>query len=109
MKIMSKTKAKSVKNVPVTPLSDRVLIKEISKEDKKTAGGIIIPDSVKEDKSTRRGVVVAVGKGKYDDGMLIPMTVKEGDTVLFGWGDEISIDDEQYFIVKEGEIMAILN
>ncbi|MBI5134179.1 MAG: co-chaperone GroES [Candidatus Taylorbacteria bacterium] len=92
----------------VIPLGDRVLIKEIPKSEKSTAGGIIIPDSVKSDKGSRRGTVVSVGRGSYDDGKLVPMQVKEGDTVLFGWGDEIAIEGEEYFLVKESEILAII-
>ena len=90
------------------PLHDRVLIKEIPKEDKKTAGGIIIPDSVKDTRSARRGTVAAVGKGTYKDGKLIPLSVKVGDTVLFGWGDDVMIKDVEYVLVREAEIMAIV-
>lgn len=102
--VKAKTKENQFK---VSPIGDRVLIKEIPKEDKKTAGGIIIPDTVK-DRSTKQGTVVAVGKGKYDDGKLVPMSVSVGDTVLYNWGDEVIVDGIEYILVKESEILAII-
>lgn len=92
----------------IQPLHDRVLIREIKKNEKKTESGIIIPESVKDDHSTRRGHVVAIGKGKMEDGVLVPMAVKVGDEVLFGWGEEVSIDGENYSIVKDADILAII-
>jgi chaperonin GroES len=93
---------------PLQPLGDRVLIKGVPKEDKKTAGGIIIPDSVKEDRSAKRGTVISVGKGKFEDGKLIPVALVPGDKVLYGWGDDITIDGVEYVLVRENEIMAII-
>ncbi|MCL2673075.1 MAG: co-chaperone GroES [Alphaproteobacteria bacterium] len=90
------------------PLHDRVVIERIE-EDNRTAGGIIIPDTAKEKPS--QGKVVAVGLGGYDDkGAKIPMTVKEGDRVLFGkWaGTEVKIDGNEMLIVKENEILGII-
>ncbi|MEK7095575.1 MAG: co-chaperone GroES [Patescibacteria group bacterium] len=93
----------------IKPLADRVLIKEdTSSKEKKTASGIIIPVTVDEDKGGKRGEVVAVGNGHYDDGKLVPVSVKVGDTVLFQWGDKIKIDDQEYYIVKESEILAVI-
>ncbi|MFN3343681.1 MAG: co-chaperone GroES [Flavobacteriales bacterium] len=89
--------------VKVKPLADRVLIEPVQAESK-TAGGIIIPDTAKE--KPQRGRVVAVGSGKKDE----PMSVKVGDTVLYGKysGTEISIDGTDYMIMKESDIYAII-
>ena len=87
----------------ITPLHDRVLIKPAPAEEK-TAGGIIIPDTAKE--KPQRGTVVAAGPGKKDE----PVTVKTGDTVLYGKysGTEIRIDEQDLLILREGDILAIL-
>lgn len=90
------------------PLLDRVAIQRIE-EEKRTAGGLIIPDTAKEKPS--QGVVVAVGPGGRDeDGKAVAMTLKEGDRVLFGkWsGTEIKIDGQDLLIMKESEILGIL-
>ena len=90
------------------PLLDRVVLKRVEEENR-TAGGLIIPDTAKEKPS--QGVVVAVGPGGRDDeGKLVPMTLKEGDHVLFGkWsGTEIKIDGENLLIMKESEVLGIL-
>jgi chaperonin GroES len=94
----------------IVPLADRVLLKELKEEETetKTKSGIIIPVTVGEDKGSKRGRVIAVGKGRYDDGKLIPPEVSVGDIVLFGWGDKIKMDGEEYFVVRENEITAIL-
>ena len=89
------------------PLHDRVLIKVLDREGK-TAGGIIIPDTAKE--KPQEGEVVAVGPGgKTEEGKLLPMDVKIGDIVLFGkWsGTEVKIDNKEYSIMKESDIMGI--
>lgn len=91
------------------PLHDRVLIKRIDAEEK-TAGGIIIPDTAKE--KPMEGEVVAVGAGsKNDKGEVTPLDVKAGDRVLFGkWnGTEVKLDGEELIIMKENEIMGILD
>ena len=91
------------------PLHDRVLIKVLD-SDEKTAGGIIIPDTAKE--KPQEGKVIAVGPGaKSDDGKTTPMDVKVGDHVLFGkWsGTEVKIDGKEYSIMKESDIMGIIN
>ena len=92
-----------LKNMNVKPLADRVLIEPAAAE-MKTAGGIIIPDTAKE--KPQRGIVVAVGNGKKDE----PMTVKSGDTVLYGKyaGTELAVDGKDYLIMKESDILAII-
>jgi chaperonin GroES len=90
------------------PLHDRVVIKRIE-ADAKSAGGIIIPDTVKE--KPQQGEVVAVGPGGRDEsGKLIPIDIKIGDRVLFGkWsGTEVRIDDDDYLIMKESDVMGVL-
>jgi chaperonin GroES len=90
------------------PLHDRILIKRV--EEKETVkGGIIIPDTAKE--KPQEGEVVAVGNGKKtEDGKLIPLDVKAGDRVLFGKysGNDIKIDDQEYLILREDEILGVL-
>ena len=90
-------------NVKIKPLADRVLVEAAAAEDK-TAGGIIIPDTAKE--KPQKGKVVAVGPGKKDE----PMTVKVGDSVLYGKyaGTEITIDGENYLIMRESDIVAVI-
>ena len=92
-----------MKKVNVKPLADRVLV-EPAQAEEKTVGGIIIPDTAKE--KPQKGTVVAVGNGKKDE----PMTVKIGDSVLYGKysGTEINIDGEHYLIMKESDIFAII-
>jgi chaperonin GroES len=91
------------------PLHDRVVVKRIDAEDK-SAGGIIIPDTAKEKPS--QGEVISVGPGGRDEaGKLIPIDVKAGDRVLFGkWsGTEVKIDGVEYLIMKESDIMGVLD
>jgi chaperonin GroES len=91
--------------VNITPLHDRVLVRRL--EEKETVkGGIIIPDTAKE--KPQEGEVIAVGAGRREKGELIPLDVKPGDRILFGKysGNDIKIDDEEYLIVKEDEILA---
>jgi len=93
----------------IRPLQDRVLIKEESdSKEKKTSSGIIIPVTVNEEKNSKKGEVVAVGAGKYEDGKLVPINVEVGDVVLFQWGDKVKVDDEEYYLVRENEILAII-
>jgi chaperonin GroES len=89
--------------VNVTPLHDRVIVKPAAAEEK-TAGGIIIPDTAKE--KPQRGTVIAAGPGKKDE----PVTVKKGDTVLYGKyaGTEISIEGDDFLIMRESDILAIV-
>ncbi len=92
----------------VRPLHNRIIVQRI-KEEEKTAGGIIIPDTAKE--KPTEGKVIAAGPGKRDEkGHLVAMDVKKGDRVLFGkyGGSEVTLDGEEYVIVSEDEVLAIL-
>ena len=89
------------------PLGDRVLVRELKEEGEKIVSGIIIPAGG-EDRGAKKGEVVAVGPGRYDDGELVPMSVKEGDKVLFQWGDKLTIDGVEYEMVAESAILAII-
>jgi chaperonin GroES len=98
--------------INLIPLGDKVLVKPLTEEDlhKKTSSGIIIPESVSKEKP-EQGKVVAVGDGKFDDaGRRVPMTVKVGDRVLFSkYGyEEFKVDEEEYFILSESSILAII-
>lgn len=90
-------------SVSLKPLADRVLVEPAAAEEK-TLGGIIIPDTAKE--KPQRGTVVAVGDGKKDE----PMTVKSGDTVLYGKyaGTEVTVDGKDYLIMRESDIFAVI-
>ncbi|MEK7478203.1 MAG: co-chaperone GroES [Patescibacteria group bacterium] len=93
----------------IKPLGDRVLVEPLGKE-AKTKGGIIIPDTIDKERP-EQGVVVAVGAGKTtDDGKLIPIKVKKGQTIIFSkYGpDEIKINDKEYLIISESNILAII-
>jgi chaperonin GroES len=90
------------------PLHDRVVVRRIE-EDERTAGGIIIPDTAKE--KPMQGEIVAVGPGaRNEKGELVPLELKKGDTVLFGkWsGTEVKIDGVEYLIMKESDIMGVM-
>ena len=90
------------------PLHDRVVVRRIE-EDERTRGGIIIPDTAKE--KPQQGEIVAVGPGARDEkGNLVPLGVKPGERVLFGkWsGTEVKIDDEELLIMKESDILGVL-
>ncbi|MBO9151420.1 MULTISPECIES: co-chaperone GroES [Chitinophaga] len=91
------------KNLSIKPLADRVIVKPAAAEEK-TAGGIIIPDTAKE--KPQRGTVVAAGPGKKDE----PVSVKVGDTVLYGKysGTEISLEGDDYLIMRESDILAVI-
>jgi chaperonin GroES len=91
------------KSLSIKPLADRVIVKPAAAEGK-TKGGIIIPDTAKE--KPQKGTVVAAGPGKKDE----PVTVKEGDTVLYGKyaGSEITVEGEDYLIMRESDILAIV-
>ena len=93
----------------IRPLHDRVVVRRIE-ADEKTAGGIIIPDTAKE--KPMEGEVVTVGPGARDDkGQLVPMDLKPGDRILFGkWsGTEVKIDGEELLIMKESDVMGVLD
>ena len=93
----------------VRPLHDRIIVQSIEESEQKV-GGIIIPDTAKE--KPQQGKVIAVGAGKVkDDGTRQPLDVKEGDTILFGKysGQEIKIDGEENLIMREDEVLAVLD
>src|SRR2546430_17141803 len=95
-------------SVNVTPLHDRALFRRLQK--KETAkGGIIIPDTAKE--KPQEGEVMAAGAGKFEKGKRVPLDVKVGDRILFGkyTGNDITIDDQEYLILREEEILAKVN
>lgn len=92
----------------IEPLADRVLVKPMEAEEK-TKGGIVLPDTAKE--KPQQGEVVAVGKGKIlENGETKPLGVKVGDKVLYGKyaGTEVTIDGEEYLIIREDDILAII-
>ena len=92
----------------IKPLGERVII-EVAEGDVKTASGIVLPDTAKE--KPQKGTVVAVGSGKLlDNGERAAMEVKAGDTVVFSKysGSEVKVDDKEYLIVRESDILAIL-
>ena len=93
----------------VRPLHDRIIVQRLE-EGEQRIGGIIIPDSAKE--KPQQGKVIAVGKGKIEkDGKVTPLDVKAGDTILFGKysGQEIKLDGEEYLIMREDEVLAVLD
>jgi chaperonin GroES len=92
----------------VRPLHDRIIVSRIEEGEQKV-GGIIIPDSAKE--KPQQGKVIAVGTGKWkDDGKRIPLDVKAGDLILFGKysGQEIKLDGEEFLIMREDEVLAVI-
>ena len=97
------------KKLKIKPLGDRVLVKPSEEDDEQVKGGIVIPDSAKE--KPQEAEVVALGTGKKDDdGKLIPFEVKVGDVVLtskYG-GTEVKIDDQEYKILSESDILAVV-
>ena len=105
--------SKKTKDAPVTPLGDRVLLRDLTEAEKerKLASGLILPASVKDEKTgAKRGLVVAVGPGKVgDDNERIPISVSVGDTVLFSWGDDLELDNVKYHLVTENNILGIVN
>ncbi len=93
----------------IRPLHDRVLVKRLEEQPETTKGGIIIPDTAKE--KPQQGKVIAAGKGKVtEDGKVLPLDVKEGDTILFGKyaGSEIKIDGEEHLIMREDDILGVV-
>lgn len=97
------------KKSKIRPLQDRLIVERLEGEEK-TAGGIIIPDSAKE--KPQQGRVIAVGKGRVrEDGSVQPLDLKEGDTILFGKyaGTEIKIEGEDYLIMREDDVLGVVN
>ncbi len=94
--------------IKVRPLHDRIIVQRLEEEEQQV-GGIIIPDTAKE--KPQQGKVVAVGKGKVkEDGGILPMDVKNGDTILFGKysGQEIKLDGDDYLIMREDEVLGVV-
>ena len=98
---------KNAASVKVTPLSDRVVIKSLE-DAEQMRGGLYIPDTAKE--KPQQGEVVAVGPGRYEKDQRVPMEVKVGNKVLYGKysGTEVTIDGEQYLILRESDVLAIV-
>ncbi len=93
----------------IKPLHDRILVKRVEGDEEEIRGGIVIPDTAKE--KPQEGEVAAVGDGKVlDSGQKVSMSVQEGDRILFGKysGTEVKIDDEEFLIMREDEVLGIL-
>ena len=99
--------ADTATKIKIQPLGDRIIVK-VSEPKEIKKSGIIIPETAKE--KPQEGLVVATGKGKTEDGKLIPMEIKTGDTVLYGKysGTEIKINDEEYLIMTESDVLGIV-
>jgi chaperonin GroES len=91
----------------VKPLHDRIIVKRLE-EDEKSKGGIIIPDTAKE--KPQQGKVIAVGAGRREDGKVLPLDVKTGDTVLFAKysGTEFKLDGEEHLILREDDVLGVV-
>ena len=98
---------KSATAVKVNPLADRVVVKALE-ESEQMRGGLYIPDTAKE--KPQQGEIVAVGPGRFEKDKRVPMDVKVGDKVLYGKysGTEITLDDEEYLIIKEADVLAVI-
>ena len=97
-----------IETLSIRPLADRVVVKPVENGEK-TVSGIIIPDTANKEKPAK-GTVVAVGPGRYEDGKLVPMTLKVGDKVIFSkYGyDEVKVDGEDYFVLTEASVLAVI-
>ena len=95
-------------SVKVNPLADRVVVRALE-ETEQMRGGLYIPDTAKE--KPQQGEIIAVGPGKFEDGKRVPMEVKVGDKVLYGKysGTEVTIDNNQYLILRESDVLAIIS
>ena len=113
-KIIKKTSKKissSKSKEKITPLNDRIILKPLSEEEMNTtSSGIIIPDTVSKEKP-EQGIVIAVGEGRWEDGKRVSMSLKIGDRVVFSrYGyEEVKVEGEEYYILKEENILAIIN
>ena len=98
---------KSASRTKVTPLADRVVIRALE-ETEQMRGGLYIPDTAKE--KPQQGEIISVGAGKYEDGKLVPMGVKNGDRVLYGKysGTEVTLDNETFLILRESDVLAVI-
>ena len=102
------TKAATTTRVEVAPLADRVVVKALE-DTEQMRGGLFIPDTAKE--KPQQGEIIAVGPGRYEKNVRVPMEVKVGDKVLYGKysGTEVTIDTEQYLILRESDVLAVVN
>ena len=98
---------KSVSGIKVQPLADRVVIRALE-ETEQMRGGLYIPDTAKE--KPQQGEIIAVGPGRFEKDKRVPMDVKVGDKVLYGKysGTEVTIDNEQYLILRESDVLAVI-
>jgi chaperonin GroES len=99
---------KSATATKIRPLADRVVVKALE-ETETMRGGLYIPDTAKE--KPQQGEILAIGPGKYEDGKLVPMSVKVGDKVLYGKysGTEVTIDGDQLLILRESDVLAVID
>jgi len=99
---------KSVAATKMAPLADRVVVKALE-DSENMRGGLYIPDTAKE--KPQQGEIIAVGPGRTEDGKRVPMEVKAGDKVLYGKysGTEVTIEGEQYLILRESDVLAVIN
>ena len=99
---------KTQTNTKVAPLADRVVVRALE-ETEQMRGGLFIPDTAKE--KPQQGEIIAVGPGRYEKNVRVPMEVKVGDKVLYGKysGTEVTIDTNQYLILRESDVLAIVN
>jgi len=102
--------SKSSKKINIQPLGDRVLVRPfVPGEEEKTTSGIILPETIDKEKPAQ-GEIIAFGEGKIVDGKKVPVSVKKGDKVIFSkYGyDEVKISNEEYYILKEDQILAVI-
>lgn len=99
---------KNTTNIKVSPLADRVVIKALA-ESEQMRGGLYIPDTAKE--KPQQGEVISVGPGRFEKDKRVPMDIKAGDKVLYGKysGTEVTIDGEQYLILREPDVLAVIS
>jgi len=99
---------KTLTNTKVAPLADRVVVKALE-DTEQMRGGLFIPDTAKE--KPQQGEIIAVGPGRYEKNVRVPMEAKVGDKVLYGKysGTEVTIDTEQYLILRESDVLAVVN
>jgi chaperonin GroES len=100
--------SKSKKKLGVKPLGDRVVVRPME-ESEQMRGGLYIPDTAKE--KPQQGEIVAVGPGRFEKGERVPMEVSDGQVVLYGKysGTEVTFDNEQYLIIKESDVLAVID
>ena len=101
------TKSTGTGNTKVAPLSDRVIVKALE-ETEQMRGGLFIPDTAKE--KPQQGEIIAVGPGRYEKDVRVPMELKVGDKVLYGKysGTEVTLDNEQFLILRESDVLAVI-